>query len=893
VTSAPRPADGKTLPTPKKWNPFSAKDTARIEAAFQKLPDCEPIEVIGNGDRSRLRGKASRSPDEVDDRDNTTKVAKVPVNEDYLFDVDVPNRELLPAYWLGPVYQVRRGSWYFIEGTTLRPCDENLALQLEEGYIKTKPWTLPVEKVRSSSRPRPLSGSFGFGGSLGIPSEATLGTNQETSQQGREREKLGATPIPDLTHRLFGSHLNSFVTYQDATSAYIVTDDFLSRMSGTVYQRFAGGAHFSGTKVIRGFVDMAAKKVKDTKDSKQANTAADDTTGSDSGYRTPSGVPTPPEPPKEEQEKIKIEPNTEDGERPESRIHTLERQMSSLITSVYKNPAAQDEQARQREEDEIRDDYNNSPGDAQDREIDHIMLITHGIGQRLGARFETFNFIHDINEFRKTLKAVYSASPDLQALNSEENIPQKNMRLQVIPVVWRHQLAFPQQSLKYNRKEYDLSDSDTNQDDEYPNLGDITVEGVPALRNIVADLALDILLYQTPAYKEHISRVVVQECNRIYKLFKERNPSFKGKVSLVGHSLGSAILFDLLSEQENDKAGLSRYLHGSEDSELKLDFEVEDLFCLGSPIGLFQMLKGKTVAGRDTLSRSRNSEAVVSSPKCRQLYNIFHPSDPISYRLEPLISSAMSSLKPQPLPYTKKTIFGTTSVASTITGIPARMGQSFTGFISNFSTGLATSFINKSLGISPEDAAKLQAPAVTSQQARMQQTQGQPAAATALRGTAPEEDRKRKLAQDTISSAGSESADHLPTLIDDRMETLFAGFQKRCKSSKGNVNAAADITAMAIDDESHHNHLSEAENLQAKRLRHEEAKVRALNANGRVDYSIQEGTFDMISFLAAIASHLAYWTDEDVSHFVISQLLSRQGKHRGEDKDNERNGDQV
>jgi len=34
------------------------------------------------------------------------------------------------------------------------------------------------------------------------------------------------------------------------------------------------------------------------------------------------------------------------------------------------------------------------------------------------------------------------------------------------------------------------------------------------------------------------------------------------------------------------------------------------------------------------------------------------------------------------------------------------------------------------------------------------------------------------------------------------------------------------------------------------------------------------GAFD-ISLLASVASHLAYWADEDVSHFMISQLLSR------------------
>jgi hypothetical protein len=30
---------------------------------------------------------------------------RVPVNEDFLFDVDIEKRELAPAYWLGPVYE--------------------------------------------------------------------------------------------------------------------------------------------------------------------------------------------------------------------------------------------------------------------------------------------------------------------------------------------------------------------------------------------------------------------------------------------------------------------------------------------------------------------------------------------------------------------------------------------------------------------------------------------------------------------------------------------------------------------------------------------------------------------------------------------------------------------
>jgi hypothetical protein len=114
-------------------------------------------------------------------------------------------------------------------------------------------------------------------------------------------------------------------------------------------------------------------------------------------------------------------------------------------------------------------------------------------------------------------------------------------------------------------------------------------------------LALDVLLYQS-SYRDHISRIVSEESNRIFKLFMKRNPDFKGKVHLVGHSLGSAILFDVLCQQRTraaDEKPWSRFWPSQEhdisssQAELALDFDVEDFFCLGSPIGLFQMLKGR------------------------------------------------------------------------------------------------------------------------------------------------------------------------------------------------------------------------------------------------------------------------------------------------------------
>jgi hypothetical protein len=118
-----------------------------------------------------------------------------------------------------------------------------------------------------------------------------------------------------------------------------------------------------------------------------------------------------------------------------------------------------------------------------------------------------------------------------------------------------------------------------------------------------------------------------------------------------------------------------------------------------------------------------------------------------------------------------------------------------------------------------------------------------------------DEAKQAKLATDAL--AAGEKGQHPPTLIDQELETLYAGYEKARKD----------------DSEIDPDELHEAEE-RGKKLRREEAKVRRLNSNGRVDYAIQEGAFD-INLLAAIASHLSYWADEDVSHFMISQLLSR------------------
>jgi len=222
----------------------------------------------------------------------------------------------------------------------------------------------------------------------------------------------------------------------------------------------------------------------------------------------------------------------------------------------------------------------------------------------------------------------------------------------------------------------------------------------------------------------------------------------------------------------------------------------------------------------------------ISSPKCAQLYNIFHPSDPISYRLEPLIAPAMSSLKPQALPYTKKGLFGA-SASQGLTGIGARVGQSVSGFWSSLSSGIASSILNRSLGLTGEDVASMAEP----QSSAAREPQMSIGAGTNISGGGvisavpplvreDTNEKKRQLAESTAAADREGSGANAPTLIDAEIETLYAGFRKRRKSQQS--------------DEGQNHHAWAAAEEKGRKLRREEMKVRGLNQNGRVDFSIQE-----------------------------------------------------
>lgn len=68
--------------------------------------------------------------------------------------------------------------------------------------------------------------------------------------------------------------------------------------------------------------------------------------------------------------------------------------------------------------------------------------------------------------------------------------------------------------------------------------------------------------------------------------------------------------------------------------------QIENLFCLGSPLSVFLALRTRTPSNRLEMPQDL----------CKRFYNIFHWSDPVAYRMEPLLERGYSKIEPVLIP---------------------------------------------------------------------------------------------------------------------------------------------------------------------------------------------------------------------------------------------------
>ncbi|XP_071601276.1 phospholipase DDHD1 isoform X2 [Heliangelus exortis] len=290
----------------------------------------------------------------------------------------------------------------------------------------------------------------------------------------------------------------------------------------------------------------------------------------------------------------------------------------------------------------------------------HIVFVVHGIGQKM----DQGRIIKNTAMMRDTARKI-----------EEKYFSNLATHVEFLPVEWRSKLTL---------------DGDT--------VDTITPDKVRGLRDMLNSSAMDIMYYTSPLYRDELVKGLQQELNRLYTLFCSRNPEFEekgGKVSIVSHSLGCVITYDIMTgwnpvrlyeqllqkeeEEELEDRWMSyeeqhlleelyitkqrlreieERLHGLKASTISkppvLKFKVENFFCMGSPLAVFLALRGIRPGN------SGSQDHILPRTICNRLLNIFHPTDPVAYRLEPLILKHYSNISPvqihwyntaNPLPY--------------------------------------------------------------------------------------------------------------------------------------------------------------------------------------------------------------------------------------------------
>ncbi|XP_020807116.1 protein retinal degeneration B isoform X1 [Drosophila serrata] len=219
---------------------------------------------------------------------------------------------------------------------------------------------------------------------------------------------------------------------------------------------------------------------------------------------------------------------------------------------------------------------------------------------------------------------------------------------------------------------------------DIPNIADVPIGAIP------------LLSVASPEFQETVNKTVAA-ANIVYHEFlkSEEGHGFSGQIVMLGDSMGSLLAYESLCRSNGSAPGTAsgasnsggdgtgnpahinphnplgarhsrlddeerfiveadldakrllvapsprrRRSSSSSDSRgTKLDFEVSDFFMFGSPLSV-------VLAAR----KLHDAKAALARPNCHQVYNLFHPTDPIASRLEPLLSARFSILSPVNVP---------------------------------------------------------------------------------------------------------------------------------------------------------------------------------------------------------------------------------------------------
>jgi hypothetical protein len=532
---------------------------------------------------------------------NTYEQANVPVGVSRLHLVKIPALQMMPIYW-SPIHDiaaVTRGTWFYKD--SMYPVEPALANQLEIGYRELRPWS------------------------------------QTWNDELNSAIEVGAAGEEKVSHRIWPrdsdlkpSGKPSYAEHLMAADPYCAARCFHGEVAavGTVDPGQPAGKNSQDAQVTKRFPNSHVIY----KDSKNAFIL-----------------------------KPSLQPSEYYGRRPLAKIkkgitvgvHVMRgfdwktweqlhpnKKSKSTIKAEEAAPVAGDANAGKRQVCVACRNREERP------KVTDLVLVIHGIGQKLSERVESFHFTHAINAFRRSVNVELGNG-------AVRNILREDLGgMMVLPVNWRSNLSFEDGG--------PMTDRDKSKDTTISEftLKDITPDTIPTVRNLISDVMLDIPFYMSH-HKPKMIEALITEANRVYRLWCQNNPEFQkeGRVHIIAHSLGSAMALDVLSKQPTSVQNID--VRSRKMTVKHFEFDTKNLFFAGSPAGFFLLLdKGRLMPRRgrnkpgaehgDDLGKDIAGEAgTFGCLAVDNLYNIMHYNDPIAYRLnaavDPLYASTIKN----------------------------------------------------------------------------------------------------------------------------------------------------------------------------------------------------------------------------------------------------------
>lgn len=558
---------------------------------------------------------------------------------------------MTPIYWspLHDVSSVVRGTWFYKD--TMLPVETEVANRLETGWEEVCAWTEEWEMELSSAVEVGREGEEKVRWKLWDPNSISAPSSRPCTAAGGAEEQTLVDTLPESVTKTAPAVSNpndassrakpnlwDWVLFTNARDAYICRDTMLSFGNKRPLANVRRGKTM-GTHVVRGFSEKEWLRLH------------------------PPRKRPPPASPRNQNGCSGISRTTEKN----TRSYSSSNMKQIPRTTVNEFQAGGDLCSFAQHQD---DGLGLGENQQERGKVTDLFLVIHGIGQKLSERVESFHFTHAINSFRRMLNVE---------LRNETVRPhlRDDVGIMVLPINWRHNLTFE------DGIDGSASGEDTS---NLFSLNDITPPTIPAVRNLIGDVMLDIPYYLSH-HKDKMVKAVIAEANRVYGLWCTNNPGFEkqGRVHIIAHSLGTAIAMDILTKQPTHtiydpkpslSSGSGAGKRCSRELDLqneRFDFDTINIFFCGSPAGFFLLLNRSMLLPR----RGRNKPGTFGEDKepgvggeagkygCMavdNVYNVLHCSDPIAYRLNPTVDPEYAStVRTAYVPSTTSSFLGTIS----------------------------------------------------------------------------------------------------------------------------------------------------------------------------------------------------------------------------------------